>query len=65
MMAQDEISKKVSYDLYVQDITVNYTGKSKPAPAKNGQIPRLREGRSCTIETIDVKNIYVGQGKKM
>ncbi len=46
--------KTVTYDLYVKDTTVNYTGKNRHAIAINGQIPgptiELTEGDTAVIK---------------
>ena len=52
--SQSVISQQVtSYDLFVKDTTVNYTGKTRHAIAINGQIPgptiELKEGDTALI----------------
>ena len=59
--AQQAIPKKVSYDLYVKDTTVNYTGKNRHAIAINGQIPgptiELTQGDTAVIRVHNLMNV--------
>ena len=50
-----QAQKIVRYDLYVNDTTVNYTGKQKRAIAVNGQIPMP----TLTFTEGDTAEIYV------
>lgn len=53
--------KKVTYDLYVKDTTVNYTGKKRHAIAINGQIPgptiELTEGDTAVIKVHNLMHV--------
>lgn len=53
----------VTYDLYVNDTLVNYTGKSRKALAINGQIPapalHFTEGDTAVIRVHNERDILV------
>ncbi len=59
--AQGAPAKKESYDLYVKDTTVNYTGKLRHAIAINGQIPgptiELTQGDTAVIRVHNLMNV--------
>jgi FtsP/CotA-like multicopper oxidase with cupredoxin domain len=59
--AQQTKPKRVSYDLFVKDTTVNYTGKNRHAIAINGQIPgppiELTEGNTAIIRVHNLMHV--------
>lgn len=61
MYAQQAPAKRVSYDLYVKDTTVNYTGKLRHAIAINGQIPgptiELTQGDTAVIHVHNLMKV--------
>ncbi|HSN08897.1 MAG TPA: multicopper oxidase domain-containing protein, partial [Hanamia sp.] len=61
MYGQQATGEKVSYDLYVKDTTVNYTGKPRHAIAINGQIPgptiELTQGDTAVIRIHNLMHV--------
>lgn len=61
MTAQQSLPKRVSYDLYVKDTSVNYTGKQRHAIAINGQIPgptiELTQGDTAVIHVHNLMKV--------
>jgi FtsP/CotA-like multicopper oxidase with cupredoxin domain len=61
MKAQQANPKRFSYDLFVKDTTVNYTGKNRHAIAINGQIPgptiELTEGDTAIIRVHNLMHV--------
>jgi CopA family copper-resistance protein len=55
VIAKNEFSKTVRYDLYVRDTIVNFSGKQKRSIAVNGQIPMP----TLTFTEGDIAEIYV------
>ena len=55
IIAKNEPSKTVRYDLYVRDTIVDFSGKKKRAIAVNGQIPMP----TLTFTEGDIAEIYV------
>ncbi len=55
------VGRRISYDLYVNDTTVNYTGKQRHAIAINGQIPgptiELTEGDTAVIRVHNLMKV--------
>ena len=61
MYGQQATGERVSYDLYVKDTTVSYTGKPRHAIAINGQIPgptiELTQGDTAVIRVHNLMHV--------